>query len=297
MNHLPSRKALFKPLVLSERLKADLSLLLAAMVWGSAFVVCRAVADQMGALAYNGARFLLGSLTLLPLVWRRLRSITRVEIGGGVLAGALLFGASALQQTGLQFTTAGKAGFITGLYVVFVPILLALVWRQWPTGSAWLASMLATLGLLLLSTVEQMALAPGDGLELAGAVLWAVHVIVIGRLANRVDVLRLALMQYAVCGWLSLIAGLIFESHTLGGFAVAWWAVVYTGLLSIGLAYTLQIAGQRHAPPTDAAIILSMEAVFAALSGWLLLSETLTARQLWGCGLMLAGMLLAQLKT
>ncbi len=267
------------------------------MVWGSAFVVCRAVADQVGALAYNGARFLLGSLTLLPLVWRRLRSITRIEIGGGMLAGALLFGASALQQTGLQFTTAGKAGFITGLYVVFVPILLALVWRQPPPGSAWLASVLAMIGLLLLSTVEQMTLAPGDGLELAGAVLWAVHVIVIGGLANRVDVLRLAWMQYAVCGWLSLSGGLIFESHTLGGFAVAWWAVVYTGLFSIGLAYTLQIAGQRHAPPTDAAILLSMEAVFAVLSGWLLLSETLTARQLWGCGLMLAGMLLAQLKT
>jgi drug/metabolite transporter (DMT)-like permease len=233
-------------------------------------------------------------MTLLPLVWRRLPSTTRIEVWGGGLAGLVLFAASAFQQMSLQFTTAGKAGFITGLYVVLVPLILALGWQQCPHWSAWMASALAAVGLFLLSVVEPMTLAPGDGLELAGAAKFALHVIVIGKLANRGDVLRLAWAQYFVCGVLSLIAGLVLEAHTLSGFAVAWWAVVYTGVLSIGLAYTLQIVGQRHAPPADAAIILSSEAVFAALSGGLLLNETLTAQQLLGCGLMLAGMLLAQ---
>ena len=280
----------------NTRFKADLSLLLVAMVWGSAFVVCRVAAQQVGAFIYNGARFSLGALTLLPLVWPRLRGASRIEVWGGVLAGLLLFAASAVQQIGLQFTTAGKAGFITGLYVVFVPLILALVWQQWPHWSAWIASTLSVVGLFLLSAVEQMTLAPGDGLELLGALFFGLHVIVIGKLAHRVDVLRLALFQYIACGVLSWVVGLAFEWPTLSGFALAWWAVMYTGVLSIGLAYTLQIIGQRHAPPADAAIILSLEAVFAALAGWLMLGETLTIRQLIGCGLLLAGMLVAQMR-
>jgi drug/metabolite transporter (DMT)-like permease len=254
-------------------------------------------AAHIGPFLYNGARFLFGAMTLLPFVGLRLRSLTRLEGWGGGLAGLLLFAASALQQMGLQFTTAGNAGFITGLYVVLVPLFLALVWKQWPHWSAWVASLLAAVGLFLLSAVERLALAPGDGLELAGAVLWAFHVILIGWLARRVDVLRLALVQYLVCGLLSTLMGLGLEAHTLQGFAVAWWAGVYTGIFSIGLGYTLQVVGQRHSPPTDASVILSTEAVFAALAGWLVLREMLTAWQLLGCGLMLAGMILAQVRT
>jgi drug/metabolite transporter (DMT)-like permease len=155
-------------------------------------------------------------------------------------------------------------------------------------------------GLFLLSTggstpaEGQLTLAPGDGLELISAVLWALHVILIGRLAGRTNGLRLALVQYLACGSLSTALGLAFELHTLGGLATAWWAVVYGGVLSVGVGYTLQVIGQKATPAADAAIILSMEAAFAALFGWLLLGETLTVRQLLGCGLMLAGMLLAQ---
>jgi len=280
-----------------QRLRADLTLLAVAIVWGSAFVVCRLAAAQTGSFLYNGARFLLGVVTLLPFVGARLRGLARVEAWGGVLAGVLLFVASGLQQMGLQFTTAGKAGFITGLYVVLVPLFLALVWRQWPRGSTWAASLLAAVGLYLLSAVEQLALAPGDGLELVGAVFWALHVILIGRLAQRVDVLRLALMQYLVCGLLSLTTGLLFESSTAPGLVSAWWAILYTGVLSVGLGYTLQVVGQQHAPAADASVILSGEAVFAALAGWLILDERLTPWQLLGCALMLAGMLLAQAST
>jgi drug/metabolite transporter (DMT)-like permease len=280
-----------------QRLRADLTLLAVAILWGSAFVVCRLAAAQTGSFLYNGSRFLLGALTLLPLVAARLRGLARVEVWGGALAGALLFAASGLQQIGLQFTTAGKAGFITSLYVVLVPFFLALVWRQWPRGFTWAASISAAVGLFLLSAVEHLALAPGDGLELVGAVFWALHVILIGRLAPRVDVLRLALMQYLVCALLSLAAGLMFELSTAPGLVSAWWAVLYTGIFSVGLGYTLQVVGQQRAPAADAAVILSGEAVFAALAGWLVLGERLAPWQLLGCALMLAGMILAQAST
>lgn len=280
-----------------ERLRADLMLLAVALIWGVGFVVNRLAALQAGALLYNGVRFVLGTLTLAPFVWHRLRSFSRLELWGGALVGLVLFAGSAFQQMGLRFTTAGKAAFITGLYVVLVPLLLALIWRQRPHWTAWAASALAATGLYLLSAVEHGALLLGDSLELAGALLWAFHVILIGRLARRVDALRLALIQYAVCGLLSILAGLAWEERTWAGLAAAWWAVVFTGVLSVGLAYTLQVVGQRHAPPTDAAVILSAETVFAALSGWLVLGETLAARQWTGCGLMLGGMILAQMRS
>ena len=274
-------------------------LLTVAVVWGSAFSVQRLIAAQVGFFLFNGLRFLLGMLTLLPLAggrWRATGPIAsrRQEWGGGLLAGLLLAGGSALQQAGLRFTTAGKAGFITGLYVVLVPLFLALGGRHRPRHAAWVASLLAATGLFLLSAERSLTLSLGDGLEAAGAALWALHVILIGHLAKRVDSLRLAWIQYLVCGLLSTALGLALEAHTLPGLAAAWWAVVYGGVLSVGLGYTLQILGQKVAPATDAAIILSTEAVFAALFGWLLLGEILSVRQMVGCGLMLGSMLLAQ---
>jgi len=288
------RNALQTRSLLKNRLRADLLLLGAALVWGSNFAGQRVAAAHLGFFLYNGFRFLLGAVTVAPVLGKRWRDITSLEIRGGLLAGALLLVASALQQAGLAFTTAGKAGFVTGLYVVMVPLFLALVWRQWPRWPVWPASFLATAGLILLSSDARVLLSFGDGLQLAGAVLWALHVILIGRLARRVNTLRLALIQYLVCGLLSTVLGLAGEFHTLDGLSTVWWAVVYGGVISVGLGYTLQVLGQEDAPASDAAIILSMEAVFAALFGWLLLGETLTAPQILGCGLMLAGMLLAQ---
>ena len=280
----------------SARLKADLSLLVVAIIWGSAFVPCRIAAHEVGTFLFNGLRFLIGAVALVIFVRPKLRGLTRAELWGGGLIGFIAFSGSALQQAGLQFTTAGKAGFITGLYVVIVPILLALVWRHWPRWTAWAASGLAAAGMFLLSAVETMTLSLGDGLELIGAVMWALHVIAISRFANKVDVLRLALVQFVACGLLNVLVGVVVEPRAPSQFLNVWWAILYTGVFSIGVAYTLQIMGQRHAPPTDAAIILSMESVFAALTGWLLLSEQLGPLQVFGCGLMLAGMLLAQVR-
>ena len=278
-----------------QRLRADLLLLLVAVIWGNAFVAQRVAADHVGPFLFNGVRFLVGGVALAPAAGRRWGGLNRREVIGGGLAGVVLFAAAVLQQAGMAFTTAGKAGFITGLYVVLVPLFLAVGWRAWSHWSIWIAAALAVVGLFLLSEGTRfLALAPGDGLVLAGAVMWASHVILIGRLADRVDPVRLAVVQYLACGLLSGAVGLIVEPQTISGLESAWWTVLYTGLLSIGLGYTLQVVAQRWTPAADAAVILSGESVFAAFWGWLLLGETLTGRQLVGCGLMFTAMVLAQ---
>ena len=282
------------PLVRDKRLLADLMLLAVAVIWGSAFSAQRVAAAHLSHFLYNGLRFLMAVLVLLPMTRGGWRRIDRATWRGGLLAGVLLTGAAALQQAGIAFTTAGKAGFITSLYVVLVPLFLALVWRQRPHPTVWVASLVATVGLFLLSAQGEWKLVLGDALELAGAVLWALHVILIGRLVKRIDALQLSIVQYLVCGVLNTALGLIFGFDTLSGLPAAWWALVYGGVVSVGLGYTLQVLGQRHAPATDAAIILSIESVFAALFGWIFLQESLSGLQIVGCGLMFAGMLLAQ---
>jgi len=206
----------------------------------------------------------------------------------------LLYAAYSFQTFGLQYTSAGNAGFITGLYVVLIPLYLALVLRRPPRRLVWLAAGLASLGLFLLSTGGSLALAPGDAYELAGAAMWASHVLLIGWLVGRANVYPLAVFQYLTCAALSLGVGWWLEPYQFQELSGLWWAVLYTGVFSIGLGYTLQAVGQKVAPPADAAIILSCEAAFAALSGWILLDERLNAIQLAGCGLMLLGMILAQ---
>jgi len=284
-----------------RRLRADLILLLVSVIWGSAFVAQRVAAIHMDIYLYNGARFLLGALVLLPFAWRQSQS-DRKPAGaqrrawlGIALAGGLLFGGAAFQGLGLRYTTAANAGFITGLYVVLVPLILAIGWRQKPRPQIVIAACLAAAGLLLLSTGARFSLAPGDGMEFIGAILWALHVILIGFLVLHAPVLHIAIGQNLVCAVLSLGVALSqVEPDTWARFSSVWWTVVYTGVLSIGVGYTLQVVGQRDAPPADASILLSMEAVFAALFGWLFLDERLMAVQLLGCVLMVVGMVLAQ---
>jgi drug/metabolite transporter (DMT)-like permease len=292
-----------------QRIQADLTLLLVAVIWGSAFVVQRIAAVQVGVFWFNGLRFLLGALVLLPFARQDVSNFSTLAFGGSesaftakgrrqflaiLTAGCLLWAGAAFQQTGLVYTTAANAGFITGLYVVLIPLFLALRGRQSLRLATWAASLLAASGLFLLSTGGQMQVNPGDGLELAGAVFWALHVILIGWMVQRIPVLTLAIGQYLVCALLNILTGLVVETGTLAALANNWWVIAYAGALSVGLGYTLQAKGQRLAPPADAAIILCSEAVFAALFGWLFLDEKLSALQLVGCGVMLAGMLLAQ---
>ena len=289
-----------------KRWRADLVLLLVAMIWGSAFAVQRVAGRWMDPFTFNGLRFLLGGLLILPFT-RLVRISQRIEQGTAQrqknysliyipLAGLLLFGAGGLQQAGLETTTAGNAGFITSLYVVIVPLLLALIWKQRVRWSAWLAAGLAVLGSLLLSTGGVLKLSTGDALELLGALFWALHVILVGRAMQRLDVLSFAAGQYLLAGALNLAVSLLTRQSWVG-FSEVWWTVIYIGFLSTAIGYTLQVYAQRTAPPADAAILLSMESVFAALTGYLFLDEGLGTRQLFGCALILGAIFLAQIRT
>jgi drug/metabolite transporter (DMT)-like permease len=296
------------PLLKHSRITADLILLGVAMIWGSAFVVQRIAAQEVGVLSFNGLRFLVGALVILPFVGSSaVRKRNDVDLyaypregmrgkslGGILLAGIVLTCGATFQQAGLQGTTAGNAGFITGLYVVLIPIFLAIFWNRKPSLVIWMAAFLSVIGLFLLSTAGVMRINRGDTLVLISAVFWALHVIIVDRVVRRANVLHLAAGQYLVCGLTSLMMGLLVEPQGLRPVLENWWVVAYTGVLSVGLGYTLQAAGQLLAPPADAAIILSLEAVFAAISGWLFIDESLTPVQAAGCGIMLLGMLLAQ---
>jgi drug/metabolite transporter (DMT)-like permease len=285
--------------------KADGLLLLTAVIWGAAFVAQRVGMEQVGPLTFNGIRFALGAVALLPLV---LRSAPRhaahaaavpgrkpgLARWGGLLAGAVLFAGATLQQVGLVYTTAGKAGFITGLYVVIVPFL-GLLWGQRTDAGTWLGAGLAAVGLYFLSVTESFTIAYGDLLELVGAFLWAGHVHIVGWLAPRTNPVKLACGQFAVCSVLSLAGAGLTETVTLEAVRAAAVPILYGGLMSVGIAYTLQVVAQKDAPPAHASIILSLESVFAALAGWAVLDETLGLRAAVGCLLMFAGFLLAQL--
>lgn len=278
------------------RLKADLFLFLTAVIWGTAFVAQRTAALQNGLFVFNGTRFLLGALVLLPFSGLRWRAGSRAW-GFACAAGVLLFVAGTLQQLGMRFTTAGNAGFLTSLYVVIVPLLLLLFWRQRPALQAWLAVSLAAGGAYLLGTNGQgFVFRPGDALELAGAFFWALHVIVVGRYASGADAAPFAAAQFAVCALLSLLVGWPLEGVRLSDLRPVLIPIFYTGILSVGVGYTLQVWAQRHTPPTDAALILSLEAAVAVVAGWLLLHERLTNIQGWGCLLILMGVFIVQFK-
>ena len=283
---------------------ANLLLMLTAVIWGFAFVAQRVGMRYVGPLTFNGIRFALGAAALFPLLmWGRKTgsgNMTTAETGdrslvikGGIVAGLVLFMGATLQQYGVVYTTAGKAGFITGLYVVFVPLLGILVGQK--TGRfVWAGALTAAGGLYLLSARGIVGIDPGDGLVLLSALFWAAHVLVIGRLSRRVAPVRLAVTQFTVVSILSLVGAVLFETIDLAALRNAAMPILYAGLLSVAVAYTLQVVAQRRAQPAHAAIILSFESVFAALGGWLLLSEGLSTRGIIGCVLMLAGILLAQ---
>ncbi len=282
-------------------LKADLYLLITAAIWGFAFVAQRLGMNHMGPFTFNALRFSLGSLSLLPLlVWQRQKNVdppglpTKKLILPILLTGLVLFTGASLQQIGLVGTSAGKAGFITGLYVILVP-LLALFWGKRTRTANWIGALLAVIGLYLLSVQSGFVISPYDLIVLLGAFVWAVHVHLIDRFSNIVGPIRLSITQFAICGLLSLAAALIFETPQAAAIWQGIWPLLYGAFLSVGLAYTLQVIAQRDADPTHAAIILSLEGAFAAFGGWLILRETLTTRDLIGCLLMLAGMIISQM--
>ncbi len=289
----------------SGTLKSDTLLLLTASIWGFAFVAQRVGMDYVGPFGFNGVRFALGCLVLLPLLLKSggngdARSPSDAGpsplsgLGGALLAGLVLFTGASFQQVALIYTTAGNAGFITGLYVIIVPIIGIFLGHH-THGGTWIGAVLAAAGLYLLSVTASLTISWGDLLVLIGAFFWACHVHIIGWLSPRGDALKISFLQYAACSILSMAVSLLVEVNTLQGYMAATVPILYGGVMSVGVAYTLQVVAQKKAKPSHAAIILSLEAVFAALGGWIMLGEVLSRRGLAGCSLMFAGMLVSQL--
>ncbi len=289
------------------RLKADLTLLLVSVIWGSAFVAQR-VAGQLGSVYYfNGARYLLAALVVLPFALRvdwasKLTGqvtnptyMSREQYKWMCIAGLLLFLGSALQQAGLVYTTAGNAGFITSLYVVFVPIVLFIVWRERPHWMSIAAVVLAGVGAFLLSTGGRFEVRTGDALEIVGALFWTIHVIVLGKYASRFESMSFSVGQLLICAILNLVLAVFIEKPMPFDWSLVA-AIAYTAFFSLGLCYTLQIWAQKHTPPADAALILSLESVFAVISGWLILNERLASIQAFGAALIFIAVVLSQLK-
>ena len=287
----------------TQALKTDLLMLIAAAIWGFAFVAQREGMETMGPFLFSGVRFLIGVVALSPVVWylsKKPQQNNKAEVSAkklifaGTVAGLLLFGGISFQQVGLQYTTAGKAGFITGLYIFFVPLIGLFLGQKTGSGT-WLGATIALFGLYLLSIKEDFSIAEGDLLQLICAVFFAAHVLVIGYLAKRMDTLKLSLIQYLVCGFISLFIAIAIEMISWDMIVATAIPLLYAGVMSTGIAYTLQVVAQQHAHSSHAAIILSLEGAFAVLGGWLLLDEHLPARGLLGCALMLTGMFLSQL--
>ena len=289
------------------QLKYSLLLVLTALIWGTAFVAQSQATGDVGPFTFNAARMLVGCAALLPCI--RLLDRLRARSGageaaktgskatlllGGACCGAVLFAASGFQQAGISYTSVGKAGFITALYIVLVPLAGLLLGRK--TGAAlWAGVALAVAGMYLLCMNGEAGVNKGDVLCLLCALFFTAHILVIDHFSPRVDGVRMSCIQFFVGGVLSLIAMLLFEKPDWPHVLAAWLPILYAGILSSGVAYTLQIVAQKNVNPTLASLIMSLESVFSALSGWLILGQTLTAREFAGCALMFAAIILAQL--
>lgn len=261
--------------------------------------------QYVGPFTMGATRFFLAGLVLLPVIavldrkgWSQNRAVTqsdkKKQLLAGVICGVLLFAATTLQQFGLLDTTVGKSGFVTALYIVFVPILDAVIGKR--AGlRVWLCALAAVCGMYLLCVGSGFSVSGGDLLTLGCAVLFAIHICYVGAVVPHMDGVRLSCVQFLVCSALSAVGMLLFEAPDWGSILQCWWPIVYAGVFSGGVAYTFQIIGERDVQPTLASLLMSLESVFAALFGWLLLNQTLSARELFGCAVMFAAIILSQL--
>lgn len=280
-----------------KTLKSDLLLLLTAAIWGFAFVAQRVGMDYIGPYLFNGIRFLLGASVLLPLILlKKQHTDHRLLLKAGLTSGLLLFFGSSLQQLGITTTTAGNAGFITGIYVVIVPFLGLMLYKK-PNTANLFGALLAIIGLYLLTnTSSLLSINLGDLYVLLGAFFWAAHVHSIGLYSPKLNPLRLAFVQYLICSLLSLFVALLIEPINSQAISQATLPILYGGIMSVGIAYSLQVVAQQHSPPTHSAIILSLESVFAAIGGILLLHEAWSPTTLLGAALMLLAVFISQLQ-
>ena len=283
----------------------NLLLLLTAFIWGSAFVAQSVGMDYLGPFTFNSIRSIMGGITLLPVIFiRKRKADTKGEdrhtgdrktlIIGGLCCGMALAAASSLQQIGIMYTTAGKAGFITALYILIVPILGLFLGKR--AGiRVWFGVALAVAGMYFLCITDGLSISRGDLLVFLCAIVFSVHILVIDYFAPKVDGVCLSCIQFFVSGILCGIPMFVSEQPMISQVTAAWMPLIYAGVLSSGVAYTLQIIAQKNTDPTVACLLLSMESVFSALTGWVILGEQMSGRELFGCALMFTAVILAQI--
>ena len=285
-----------------RQLRGSLLLLLGSVIWGAAFAAQRAGMDHLGPMTFTGIRMLLGAAVLTPMVTAAGRKHEKTagekkeQRKAGLLCGLFLFAASVLQQAGLVSTTAGKAGFITALYVVLVPVTGWLLFRKHPGRMIWLSVALAVAALYLLCIAGNgLELQTGDLLVLGCAVCFTGQILCVDRYAPRVSGIRLSRDQFLVTGGLAMAIALCSETITWNGIREALFPILYTGIMSSAVGYTLQIYGQRDTDPAVASLLMCLESVFAVLTGALLLGERMSGRESAGCAVMFVAVILAQL--
>lgn len=296
-----------------NKTKNTFLLLLTAFIWGVAFVAQSVGMDYVGPLTFNGSRFIIGAIFLIPCIafldklkekenQAAGKNITaapqnkKVLITGGICCGIAIAAASTLQQYGIAYTTVGKAGFITALYIVIVPIL-GIFLKKKPRLIIWLSVLLALVGLYFLCMTDSLSFSKGDTLVLLCAFVFSLHIMIIDHFSPMVDGVRMSCIQFAVAGILCGIPALIFEHPTFSSLIAAWAPVLYAGILSCGVAYTLQIVAQKNYDPTVASLLLSLESVFSVLAGWVILHQSLSPREIFGCVLVFIAIILVQLPT
>lgn len=275
---------------------AHIMLWLTALIWGAGFVAQSAGMDSLEPHSFNAARFILAAISLIPLLFifpSKQTYALRSLLIGGVIGGFFMFAGFTFQQTGLLYTTAGNAGFITSIYIVLVPIL-GMAFGQKTARNTWIGILFAIIGLYSLTIGPNLTINYGDALELIGSFFWASHVLVIGLLSKRLPAIPFAITQFCVAATLATLSAFIWETPQLDNFYQAWVPILYAGVAASGIACTLQILGQRKVSPSASALILSSEAVFAVIAGWLFIDEVLSVDAYVGCGLILIGMLISQ---
>lgn len=298
-----------------KNFKSPILLTITAAIWGFAFVAQSVGMDYVGPFTFNCTRNLIGALVLLPviLLMGRLEKRKSEENGAkpcagksdqskerrdlliaGLCCGTLLFVSTSAQQIGVQYTTVGKAGFITAIYIILVPIL-GMFFHKKCGILVWVSVVLAMIGFYFLTMVGEASFTKGDAFVLVCAFMFSGHILCVDYFAPKVNGVKLACLQFLVCGFWSGIAMLIFETPVWSDILKAWAPILYAGALSSGVAYTLQIIGQKNYNPTVAALIMSLESVFSALAGWLLLEQSLSVTEIFGCVLIFAGIILAQI--
>ncbi len=290
---------------MKREFKGNVLLLLTAMIWGAAFVAQSVSMDHIGPFTFQATRSALGALVLLPVIFimdrkngapakTHSKAEHKTLWRAGLICGLVFTVASNIQQIGICYTTAGKAGFITAMYIVLVPIA-GLLFRRRPGWNTWAGVVLAVGGLYLLCVKSGFSIGRGDVIVFFSAIAFTVHILVIDHYSPLVDGVRLSCIQFAVCAVLSGVIMLVREQPSPAAIAECYLPIAYAGVMSCGVAYTFQIIGQKYTNPTVASLLMSLESVFAALFGWLLLHEALSARELGGCLLMFAAIVLAQL--